>query len=334
MSEQAQHPIAIHHEHPDWFRPLFAELDRRGLPWERVDARTYFHDPSAAPPAWALFFNRMSPSAWRRDAGHAISYTLQLLDHLERAGVPVLNGAEAFRTEISKARQISLLASLGLEHPRSRVIHHASQAVGAAEGLRWPLVLKPNIGGSGAGIRRFAGAGELATAVADGSLDLGLDSTALVQEFLPAESGRIVRVETLGGRYLYGIRVYTSGDDFNLCPADICRDASGGELVRGACAVGAPSNGIRVEGFTPPDDVVRDVERIVNAAGLDIGGVEYLIDSRTGRPVYYDINALSNFVADAPRVIGFDPFVNLVDWLEEEAGWRGTPAATRHAASA
>ena len=23
-------PIAVYHEHPDWFRPLFAEPDRRG----------------------------------------------------------------------------------------------------------------------------------------------------------------------------------------------------------------------------------------------------------------------------------------------------------------
>jgi hypothetical protein len=30
------------------------------------------------------------------------------------------------------------------------------------------------------------------------------------------------------------------------------------------------------------------------------------------------VNALSNFVADAPRVIGFDPFVNLVDFLVVE----------------
>jgi hypothetical protein len=35
--------------------------------------------------------------------------------------------------------------------------------------------------------------------------------------------------------------------------------------------------------------------------------------------LYYDINALSNFVADAPRVIGFDPHARLVDFLEEEA---------------
>ena len=51
---------------------------------------------------------------------------------------------------------------------------------------------------------------------------------------------------------------------------------------------------------------------------IEIGGVEYLIDPRDGRAYFYDINALSNFVADAPRVLGFDPFARLTDWLEAE----------------
>jgi hypothetical protein len=50
--------------------------------------------------------------------------------------------------------------------------------------------------------------------------------------------------------------------------------------------------------------------------------VEYLIDDRDGQLYYYDVNALSNFVADAPRVIGFDPFARLVDWLERELAAR------------
>jgi hypothetical protein len=62
------------------------------------------------------------------------------------------------------------------------------------------------------------------------------------------------------------------------------------------------------------------------AAQIEIGGIEYMIDDRDGRRYYYDINALSNFVADAPRVIGFDPFVRLADWLEVEAEAAATVA--------
>jgi hypothetical protein len=44
-----------------------------------------------------------------------------------------------------------------------------------------------------------------------------------------------------------------------------------------------------------------------------------MIDDRDGSIVYYDINALSNFVADAVNVVGFDPFGRLVDYLEKRA---------------
>jgi hypothetical protein len=74
-----------------------------------------------------------------------------------------------------------------------------------------------------------------------------------------------------------------------------------------------------VEGFQPPREVIADVERIMQHAGIEIGGVEYITDDRDGQRLYYDINALSNFVADGKNVIGFDPFAKLVDWLEAEA---------------
>ena len=152
-----------------------------------------------------------------------------------------------------------------------------------------------------------------------GTIDLGIDQTALVQEFVPARGGHITRIETLGGRYLYGIRVFTSGESFNLCPADICQTTDGVELTRLACPIDAPKSGLQVEGYTPPAEVIDAVERIVAAAQIDVGGVEYIIDDRDGSLLYYDINALSNFVADAPRVIGFDPHARLVDFLETEA---------------
>ena len=339
MPVHPDRPIAVYHEHPDWFRPLFTELERRGVPYARLDAARHRYEPGGARPPYALVFNRMSPSAWRRGAGHSIFYTAQYLDQLERHGVRVVNGTRAFLTEISKARQLALRDSLGLGFPRARVIHEPRQAPAAAQGLRFPIVVKPNIGGSGAGVRRFDTPEALQAAADDteGShaLDLGLDHTALVQEFLPARDGRIVRVETLGGRFLYGIRVYTTGETFDLCPADICRGLDGTELERAACPADAPKTGLRVEGYTPPAEIVAEVERIVAAAGIDIGGIEYLIDDRTGRHVYYDINALSNFVADSTRVVGFDAFAALVDWLvaEAEHADRRSDAVLRHASN-
>lgn len=312
-------PFAIYHEHPDWFRPLFRELERRGLPYVRLDPRSHHYDPAESECGYSLFFNRMSPSAYLREGEQGIFFTLGYLAHLDRLGVPIVNGRSAFTHETSKALQLTLLESLGLPHPKARVINHASQASAAANGLRFPVVVKANIGGSGAGITRFDQPEDLARAAAEGRISLGVDHTALVQEYVTARGGHINRVETLGGKFLYAIKVFTSGDTFNLCPADICQRSDGVELERSACPVDAPKSGLKVEGFQPPAAIIDAVEHISQTAGIDVGGIEYMIDDRDGQTLFYDINALSNFVADGINVVGFDPFVRLVDYLEKRA---------------
>jgi glutathione synthase/RimK-type ligase-like ATP-grasp enzyme len=316
-------PIAVYYEHPEWFRPLFAELDARGTPYVRIDAARHRFDPGAEDEPFALLFNRMSASAYLRGHGNAVFYTRHYLRHLERRGVRVVNGSRAFDYETSKALQLSLFASLGLEFPRTRVVNSLEEVREAARELTFPLVVKPNIGGRGAGIVRFESREDLEYALQSGLVELGIDSTALVQEYIQAGGGHIVRVETLAGKFLYAMKVYTEGENFNLCPAEIC-DVERAAEMKGIAAVGemcltdAPKAGLKVERYEPPLEIVEQVERIAAEAGLDIGGVEYLIDERDGRPRFYDINALSNFVADAVRVVGFDPHARLVDYLEEE----------------
>ena len=320
-------PIAIYYEQPNWFKPLFAELDRRSTPYVALNAVEHTWSPEEHPEEkFSLVFNRMSPSAWNRDHGDQIFYTVGFLEHLESRGVRVINGLKAFRSELSKAGQLALMESLGIAYPKARVIHRAAQAPAATDGLRWPVVVKPNIGGSGAGVKRFDHISQLeaASKLPQGDPDalaLGMDSTALVQEFIPARDAHIVRVEVLNGKYLYAIKVHITGETFDLCPADICRTSSGVDLNRAACAIDAPKSGITVEAFTPPPEAIADVERIMAESGIDIGGVEYITDDRDGQRYYYDTNALSNFVADGKNVIGFDPFAKLVDWLEVEAGF-------------
>ena len=312
-------PIAIYYEHPDWFRPLFAELDRRAVPYVRLDATQHRFDATNGRPPYGLVFNRMSPSAWQRGVGHGIFYTLNYLSHLEEKGVRVVNGSRAFTHEISKALQCTVLEALGLQYPKARVINHPSQALSAAEAIGYPLIIKPNIGGSGAGIKKFNSPDELRGAVEENSLLFGIDNTALVQEFFTARDGVITRVEVLGGEYLYAIQIHITGDTFDLCPADICKNTKGEELTRLACPVDAPKSGLTVEAYEPPRQVIDDVERIMEVAGIEVGGIEYVIDDRTGRLLYYDINALSNFVSDPERMIGFNPYARLADYLISEA---------------
>lgn len=320
MNDNQSRPIAILYEHPDWFKPLFAELDRRGIRYTRIDANAHLYDPREAGIPYSLVFNRASPSAYLRSEAESTFYTLNWIRYLERRGVDVVNGSKVYSIEISKALQLDILEELGLPYPRARVINNAAVAAKAAESLRYPVLVKPNIGGSGAGITRFGSREELERAAANHSIGLGIDHTALIQEMVPYRGGHITRVETLGGKFLYAINVYPADDSFNLCPADVCQTTDGQQLARAACAVDAPKNGMRVEACTPPRDIIEQVERIAKRVGLDVGGIEYMIDERDGRHYFYDINALSNFVADARNVVGFDPFERLVDYLVQRAG--------------
>jgi hypothetical protein len=289
-------PLAILYEHRLWFEPLFAELERRGIPYKRLHAERHAFDPAEPASPYSLVVNRMSPSA------------LDYLGYLDGIGAKVLNGYGPYSYELSKARQCALFARLGIRFPRTRVINDPAVAVEAAAGLSFPVLVKPNIGGSGAGIVSFDSVEELEGA----ELDLGLDGTALVQERIPARGESIVRIEILGGDLLYAIRILLVPGSFNLCPADYC-DLPG-------VADGVSGRGLPIEGYDPPAGVVADAKRIAKAAGMDVCGIEYVVDERDGLPYFYDLNALSNFVADAPNVIGFDPFVNLVDLIVELAG--------------
>lgn len=307
--------IGIYYEHPEWFRPLFAALDKRGLNYVKIDAANDFYDPEKLA-EYPLVFNRMSASAYLRGNGNAIFYIRGLLASLEQKGVRVVNGYEAFQIEISKALQAALFASLGAKFPKTRIVNAVGKIVEAAHDLTFPVVIKPNIGGRGAGIVKFDSLEELQTAVEQNLIDLGIDSTALVQEFATKKGGSIQRLETLNGKFLYGLKIFPQGENFNLCPAEVCltENSSSAEI----CLVDAPKTGLKIESFTPPAKIIETVERIVKAAKIDVGGVEYLIDDRTGDALFYDINALSNFVADAENLIGFDPHENLVDFLEGE----------------
>lgn len=311
--------MAIYYEHPDWFRPLFAELDARGINYVKLNASCHSFDPATAGPDFSLLFNRMSASAYLRGNGRAIFFSHSYLAYLETAGVRVLNGSRAFALEISKARQLQLFDSLGLHFPKTHVVNCAEEILAAASQIGFPLLVKPNIGGRGAGIVYFESINQLRTAIDEAKLDFGIDRTVLVQEFIPARNGHITRVETLGGKFLYAIDIFAPGQNFNLCPAEICQ-VKGVSAPPGDQPGDAPNAGLQVKACNPPHRAVEAAEKIAAFGGIDVGGVEYMVDDRNGRAVFYDINPLSNFLADAPCIIGFNPHTRLVDFLEQQQG--------------
>ncbi len=222
MNRPLSAPIGILDEHPEWSARLIAELNRRGLPWEKIDHSNHGYEPRERRPAYAVIVNRTSPSSHTRGHGGVLFYAEPLLDYYESLGVPVVNPVAAYRFEKSKALQLGLFERLGVRYPRAIVVNHRDQVLKVLDRVSFPLVVKPNIGGSGAGIVRLSTREELEERLP--SLDFGPDGTALVQEYIESEEGAIVRVEVLDGQSLYAIRIVRQGDaGFNLCPADICQ---------------------------------------------------------------------------------------------------------------
>ena len=318
MDQSLESPIGILDEHPDWSSRLTVELSQRGLPWEKIDHSSHAFDPRDRHPAYAVIVNRTSPSSHTRGHAGVLFYAEALLAHAESVGIPVINPVAAYRFEKSKALQLGLFERLGVRYPRALVVNHRDQVLKALDRIRFPLVVKPNVGGSGAGIERFAAREDLTERL--DSLDFGPDGTALVQEFIESEEGAIVRVEVLDGGYLYAIRIVRRGDaGFNLCPADICRTTPAPTAPDlGACPVEARP-GLDVSRFEAPTEAIEAVIRLTRAASIDVGGVEYLVSKADGKMYYYDVNATSNFVADAPAVLGFDPTARFVDYIARVA---------------
>ena len=301
--------LAILYEHPRWFEPLFAALERRGIEATKVDSRSLVFDPASPAIPADLIFNRVAMSAPQRDSEHGIFHVMAALDHWRRHGAHIINGPEVMALDASKARQLSLIESLGLATPPTRVVHRLSELPEAARAVGFPLLIKANIGGAGAGISRYDAMAEIDAAIEAATVPQSVDQVLLVQAYIEPRGQRICRMETLGGRFLYAIDISVDGN-FDLCPADACQ---------------IPGRAIAMTQAHPPSELVAAAEAIAGAAGLDVGGVEYVIDDRDGTARFYDVNALSNFVAKPLDVLGWDPHDRLVDFIQHKIEARKRP---------
>jgi glutathione synthase/RimK-type ligase-like ATP-grasp enzyme len=309
--------IAVLYEHPEWQKPLFAALERRGVPFTAVDLKRAAFEPGTRPPA-PLVFNQASPSAYVRGNTRAVPFALAYLKALEHEGATVVNGARAFALELSKTAQAAMIRKLGLRTPRSITFNDvdALASVLKTTSWTWPALVKPEQGGSGARIEKVSSLDEI-RALLDARPELWMpDGLFLLQEYVESDVERgIVRMELLGGELLYAMRVVAHGR-FNLCPSEVCNPVDGsGEAS--ACEVPAEAAAPPVEFYAYaeiPAAAVDAGRRIAAAAGIDIGGIEYL-EAKNGELVFYDVNANSNLRPAIANEFGFDPFDRVVDYL-------------------
>jgi hypothetical protein len=307
--------LCVLFEHPEWQKPLFAALTRRGVNFTSYDLKRAAFDARDLPAA-KLYFNQASPSAYVRGNVRAVPFAMALMKHLERRGARVLNGARAFAFELSKSVQATALDAIGVSVPRSITFNDVEALREVSGGFPFPALVKPDQGGSGARIYQAASIDEVAALLSQNPDLWSPDNLLLLQEYVAYDTARgIVRMEFVGGELLYAMRVVSHGR-FNLCPSPVCNPDDGD----GVCEIPTEASKNPVEFYPYPDvpaEAVAMGKRIVAEGHLDVAGIEYL-DALDGRRVFYDVNANSNLRPQIAAHFGFDPFERVVDFLVRE----------------
>ncbi len=298
--------IHVIHENSVWVEPLRTQFKAIGAPFEEWFLDQGILDLTEPPPE-GVFYNRMSASSHTRDHRFAAEYTGAVLAWLERHGRTIVNNGRALQLEISKVAQYEALARFGVSTPATLAVVGKDKLPEAAARLGFPVILKHNRGGKGLGVRLFHSAAALDEYLASSDYEPSVDGITLAQRYIRTTEPFITRVEFVGGKFLYAVRVDTS-EGFQLCPADACQIEEAGSN----CPAVAPSEKFKViEGFTHP--LIPKWEAFLAANGIGVAGIEFAADDQ-GRAWTYDVNTNTNYNPDA----------------EAKAGVSGMGAIARH----
>ena len=295
--------IYIIHENDAWTAPLLKELEALKLPWQSWFIDRGQVDISAGPPV-GVFYNRMSASSHTRGHRFAPEYTAGVLSWLESHGRRVLNSSRALQLEVSKIAQYTALNTLGIRTPKTVAAVGTEAIIDAAHTFNGPFITKHNRAGKGLGVRLFHNHQTLREYVTSAEFEMPVDGITLVQEYIEAPQPYITRVEFVGGKFLYAVRVDTS-DGFELCPADACN-------IEGAPA--QPRFSIMAH-FRHP--IIERYERFLKANDIQVAGIEFIV-GKNGQLFTYDVNTNTNYNREAEQVAGLSGMGALAEYLGEE----------------
>lgn len=303
--------IHILHENEQWFLPLAKVFDHYGLPYASLYMDGGGLDLSAAPPE-GIFFSKMSASSYTRGHAHAPDYTFAVMAWLEAHGRRIINGPSVLRLEISKIDQYIRLKEAGIPVPHTAACFGRESLLTTARAFKAPFIVKPNRGGKGIGVQLFPSHAALEEALRDGKVEVSVDDITLVQEYIRAPEPCITRLEFVGGKFVYAVRVDTS-EGFELCPAEACRTTpvAAGEV----CAVDAEGLFRIIPNFNDP--IVGNLEAFLNANRIEVAGVEFIRDA-SGNLFVYDINTNTNYNPEAEKKAGISAIPALAKFLKQE----------------
>lgn len=253
-----------------------------------------------APLPFAAVVNRVSDAVPPPLARFVASF----LSFCESQGVPVVNGSGPYSVATSKVSQHGFFNAVGLRTPRSFVVRSIADVEAAIPKLSGGMVLfKPNAGSFGKGIGKFDDMALLRAHVARPSA-FGNDGMAMLQEYHGVPE--VHRVFVLNGKVQCGVT--TTIDTKQEFTAQCMASAQKRQKTDGTAAVTC---------MKVPDAVREGCQRAMVSAQADVGSIEYLIEEKTGEPLYFDLNLLST--CPAPALVGCDCWQELADFIFDKA---------------
>ena len=159
--------------------------------------------------------------------------------------------------------RVTPLDSLQLSRPRCRLANRG----------------RPDVGGSGNHVRVFPSVGALGEAVKndDWNSNISIDGISLMQRMV--EAPFLYRLEFVGSKFLYAVKIRTQGGSLNRCPCEQNLDAEKAGQG-GTCAL-APKFEILAD-FPSTDSewmLVQALTRMLRANRVYIAGIEAIKDS-------------------------------------------------------
>lgn len=210
--------------------------------------------------------------------------SLTVFSHFHTMGVPLINSPDAVRTARNQYLSLQALARAGVRVPDTVFVNRTDHLETAAVSLGgFPLVIKPVSGRQGLGVNRADSIQEAARFL-ESSLD---EATGLlVQEYVPPEGRKDIRVLVIGGRAVAAMSLSPLQEDFRANyhltgraeAADITEEI-GSMAVAAAEAAGLDIAGVDL--LFPPNRCAMVLELnyspgfrgLEKATGLDIAGM-------------------------------------------------------------
>ena len=289
----------IIHENEEWLIPLRKALEKFDVQYEEwlLDDMTINIDQS---PPNGIFFSRMSASNYTRNHLHSNQSSNIILTWLENHNRRVINGTNVLKIEFSKVLQQLLLKQSGFKTPKTIVAVGINKIKEAASNLNvYPMIIKPNQGGKGFGVKLINTINELDEMIEDNLINSSKDDTWLLQEKISTNEEFITRMEFIGGNFIYSLKVF-SKNSFELCPADACEV----DLDQ-FCPVDEINdiNNSQPSFFIdddPDKNLAKQLTIFLKKHQIEVAGVEF-IRNKDGVPIFYDINTNTNYNLNAEK---------------------------------